>query len=77
MTLDDAVAIRAALEESGSVSWRHNQLFQPSLIEARRLLAGGAGTAVHPLHRGGPEPRFQHQSVPSSWVAGRALGLAG
>ena len=42
-TLDDAVAIRAALQESGSTFMAaHNQLFQPSLIEARRLLASGA-----------------------------------
>jgi predicted dehydrogenase len=42
-TLDDAVAIQAALDESGSVFMAaHNQLFQPSLIEARRLLASGA-----------------------------------
>ncbi len=42
-TLDDAVAIRDALEQSGSVFMAaHNQLFQPSLIEARRLLAAGA-----------------------------------
>jgi predicted dehydrogenase len=45
MTLEDAVAIRAALQESGSINTfmaAHNQLFQPSLIEARRLLASGA-----------------------------------
>ena len=42
-TLDDAIAIRAALDESGAVFMAaHNQLFQPSLIEARRLLASGA-----------------------------------
>ncbi|MEX0785506.1 MAG: Gfo/Idh/MocA family oxidoreductase, partial [Dehalococcoidia bacterium] len=42
-TLEDAVAIQAALHESGSVFMAaHNQLFQPSLIEARRLLAAGA-----------------------------------
>jgi predicted dehydrogenase len=42
MTLDDAVKIRSALDESGSVFMAaHNQLFQPSLIEARRLLAAG------------------------------------
>jgi predicted dehydrogenase len=41
-TLDDAVAIRTALDESGSVFMAaHNQLFQPSLVEARRLLASG------------------------------------
>jgi predicted dehydrogenase len=41
--LDDAAAIREALQESGSVFMAaHNQLFQPSLIEARRLLASGA-----------------------------------
>src|SRR5215216_1906157 len=39
-TLDDAVAIRAALDEIGSIFMAaHNQLFQPSLVEARRLLA--------------------------------------
>src|SRR5829696_6589157 len=43
MTLEDAVAIRSALDESGSIFMAaHNQLFQPSLIEARRLLASGA-----------------------------------
>lgn len=42
-TLADAVLLRAALDESGSVFMAaHNQLFQPSLIEARRLLAAGA-----------------------------------
>lgn len=42
-TLDDAVAIRAALRASGSPFMAaHNQLFQPSLIEARRLLTSGA-----------------------------------
>jgi predicted dehydrogenase len=42
-TLEDAVAIKAALEQSGSVFMAaHNQLFQPSLIEACRLLASGA-----------------------------------
>jgi len=42
-TLEDAVAIQAALQTSGSVFMSaHNQLFQPSLIEARRLLASGA-----------------------------------
>ena len=41
--LDDAVAIRDALQESGTIFMAaHNQLFQPSLIEARRLLASGA-----------------------------------
>jgi predicted dehydrogenase len=41
--LEDAVAIREALQESGSVFMAaHNQLFQPSLVEARRLLASGA-----------------------------------
>ena len=42
-TLEDAVAIQAALQESGAIFMAaHNQLFQPSLIEARRLLASGA-----------------------------------
>jgi predicted dehydrogenase len=42
-SLADAVAIRDALRASGSVFMAaHNQLFQPSLIEARRLLASGA-----------------------------------
>ena len=42
-TLTDAAAIRAALQESGvTFMVAHNQLFQPSLIEARRLLATGA-----------------------------------
>jgi predicted dehydrogenase len=42
-TLAEATAIRAALCESGvTFMAAHNQLFQPSLIEARRLLASGA-----------------------------------
>ena len=42
-TLADAAAIRAALQASGATFMAaHNQLFQPSLIEARRLLALGA-----------------------------------
>ena len=42
-TLEDAVAIREALQASGSIFMAaHNQLFQPSLVEARRLLASGA-----------------------------------
>ena len=42
-SLEDAAAIRGALQESGAVFMAaHNQLFQPSLIEARRLLAAGA-----------------------------------
>ena len=41
-TLEDAVAIRAALRESGAPFMAaHNQLFQPTLIEARNLLAAG------------------------------------
>ena len=41
--LDDAAAIREALRASGSIFMAaHNQLFQPSLVEARRLLASGA-----------------------------------
>ena len=43
ITLADAAAIRDALAKSGTVFMAaHNQLFQPSLIEARRLLASGA-----------------------------------
>ena len=42
-TLDDASLIEAALRETGVVFMAaHNQLFQPSLIEARKLLAAGA-----------------------------------
>jgi predicted dehydrogenase len=42
-TLEDAIAIKAALDESGAIFMAaHNQLFQPSLIEARRLLTSGA-----------------------------------
>ena len=42
-TLEDAATIREALERSGVVFMAaHNQLFRPSLIEARRLLAAGA-----------------------------------
>jgi predicted dehydrogenase len=41
-TMDDAIAIGAALRETGvAFMAAHNQLFQPSLIEARRLLAAG------------------------------------
>lgn len=44
-SLADAAAIDAALRETGvTFVMGHNQLFQPSLIEARRLLAtGGLG----------------------------------
>ena len=42
-TLDEAAAIQTALQESGATFMAaHNQLFQPSLVEARRLLASGA-----------------------------------
>lgn len=42
-TLDDAAKIDAALRESGvTFMMAHNQLFQPSLIEARRLLGAGS-----------------------------------
>jgi predicted dehydrogenase len=41
-TLEDAAAIRDALEASDvTFMAAHNQLFQPSLIEARHLLASG------------------------------------
>ncbi|HWV34366.1 MAG TPA: Gfo/Idh/MocA family oxidoreductase [Thermomicrobiales bacterium] len=41
--LEDARRIQQALEESGVIFMSaHNQLFQPSLIEARRLIATGA-----------------------------------
>ena len=41
-SLDDAAAIDAVLRETGvAFVMAHNQLFQPSLIEARRLLAAG------------------------------------
>lgn len=41
-TIEDAARINTALEESGATFvMAHNQLFQPSLIEARRLLATG------------------------------------
>ncbi len=41
-TLEDAACIDEALRESGvTFVMAHNQLFQPSLIEARRLLASG------------------------------------
>lgn len=41
-TLADAELIGTALQESGvTFVMAHNQLFQPSLIEARRLLASG------------------------------------
>jgi predicted dehydrogenase len=42
-SLEEAVRIRAVLRETGVTFMpAHNQLFQPSLIEARRLLAEGA-----------------------------------
>jgi len=42
-TMEEAVAIQTALQESGATFMAaHNQLFQPSMIEARRLLASGA-----------------------------------
>lgn len=42
-SLEDAAEISAALKESGATFMSaHNQLFQPSLLEARRLLASGA-----------------------------------
>lgn len=41
-TLDDARKIRNAVKESGVVFMgAHNQMFQPSLLEARRLIEGG------------------------------------
>lgn len=41
-TIEDAARINAALQETGvPFVMAHNQLFQPSLIEARRLLASG------------------------------------
>ena len=42
-SFDDARAIGAAISESGvTFVMAHNQLFQPSLVEARKLLALGA-----------------------------------
>lgn len=41
-SLADARAIKAAVEENGvTLMSAHNQVFQPSLIEARRLMASG------------------------------------
>lgn len=41
-TIDDAARINAVLQETGvTFVMAHNQLFQPSLIEARRLLTSG------------------------------------
>jgi predicted dehydrogenase len=41
-TLADAASIRDVIQETGVVFMgAHNQLFQPSLLEARRLMAGG------------------------------------
>ncbi len=41
-TLDDAALIHKTLQETGTPFMAaHNQLFQPSLVEARRLLAAG------------------------------------
>ncbi|MBA2278714.1 MAG: Gfo/Idh/MocA family oxidoreductase [Chloroflexia bacterium] len=40
--LDDATRIRVVIDETGvTFMSAHNQLFQPSLLEARRLMAGG------------------------------------
>ncbi len=42
LSLEDAARIRSALAETGVIfQAAHNQLFQPSLIEARRLLEEG------------------------------------
>ena len=42
-SLEDAATLDAALKASGArFVMAHNQLFQPSLVEARRLLAAGA-----------------------------------
>lgn len=42
-SLEDATTIRRALADSGTIFMAaHNQIFQPSLVEARRLLASGA-----------------------------------
>lgn len=41
-TLADAATIRDTIKETGATFMgAHNQLFQPSLLEARRLMAGG------------------------------------
>lgn len=43
ITLEDAATIKSALDASGvHFMAAHNQIFQPSLVEARRLLASGA-----------------------------------
>ncbi len=71
MTREDAAAIREALRESGSTFMSaHNQLFQPSLIEARRLLA--AGTLGRPFLVRSIEA-FQNRGFASGYVP-RELG---
>ena len=66
---------RTLLEQSGSVFMAaHNQLFQPSLIEARRLLAAGAlgRPFVLPLDRGRAEPRLHQRQRPSELGGGES-----
>ncbi|MEA2595329.1 MAG: hypothetical protein QOF01_1798 [Thermomicrobiales bacterium] len=77
-SLDDAAAIDAALRETGvTFVMAHNQLFQPSLIEARQMLA--AGTLGRPFvirsieafqHRGALLGQTGHQLGPgeSPWA---------
>lgn len=65
-SLEDARAIEAAVAESGVVfMMAHNQLFQPSLIEAKRLLA--AGTLGRPFILRSIEV-FQHRAMAAGQV---------
>lgn len=60
-SLEDAALIAAALKQSGvTFVMGHNQLFQPSLIEARRLL--GAGILGRAFHIRSIEA-FQHRGL--------------
>ena len=60
-SLEDARLIEAAINENGVIfMMAHNQLFQPSMLEARRLLT--AGTLGRPFLFRSIEV-FQHQSM--------------
>ena len=66
-SLADAALIDAALRETGVVFMAaHNQLFQPSLIEARQLLAAGALGRPFVLRT---IEAFQHRAIRHGQVA--------
>ena len=71
-SLEDARLIEAALNENGVIfMMAHNQLFQPTLIEARRLLrarhAGHARSSIRSIEV------FQHRG----WAPGKSRPTAG